>query len=315
MDMEALAALMGEDLTAEQFSDVWVVLPDEAALPLVGEARRLADGLGCYVHVITARDAHCERAFAYGADKVHVTAAPLAFIRTVKPEFIFLPATHDAEAAQLAEFFNAGLVTQAIEVSVDEATRALRAARLVYAGDYGLAYQITSPVKAVTLVARALPAHLIDPTRRGEIFMEETESASAVRDLGPVDYAPYTGRPLQHAQRIVAVGRGLRDDEGWALAQQLAQKIGAQLAGDRSARDLGWIDEAREVAWGREPIAPQVYVALGIRGDTAHNIMLGRAQMVAAVHPNPAASVLALADLPVVGDPKDFIRAVLDALE
>lgn len=314
MDMEALAALMGEDLTTEQFSDVWVVLTDEAALPLVGEARRLADGLGCYVHAITAHDAHCERAFAYGADKVHMVADPLAFARTVKPEFVFLPAALSASAAQLAQYFKAGLITEAIEVSVDDATRALVGSRLVYAGDYGLTYSLTSPVKVATLVARALPSHLIDPNRHGEILMEEVSAEPAVRDLGPVEYAPHLGRPLQHADRIVAVGRGLHDEEGWALAQQLAQRLGAQLAGDRSARDLGWIGEDREVAWGREPLAPQLYLALGIRGDTVHNIMLGRAQQVVAVHANETASLLSLADVPVVADPKAFAQALLEAL-
>jgi electron transfer flavoprotein alpha subunit len=100
-------------------------------------------------------------------------------------------------------------------------------------------------------------------------------------------------------------------EAGLALAHQLAEKLGAEFAGDASARDLGWVDEAHEVGVTAQEVAPDLYVALGILGDTIHNAAIVVAKRVIAVHANPDAPIFAAADEAIVGEPREFLRHLL----
>jgi electron transfer flavoprotein alpha subunit len=315
MDMTDLSTRMGEDLTSENVADIWVALPTLAAAPLLGEARRLADMLGCYVHAVVTDEGLSDQAIAFGADRVHIAAEAGAFLAGQQPEFVFFPVGQNAPAAQFAQHLHAGLITDARNLSVDDATRALVGSHPVYGGEYFLDFAITSPVKVATLDARLLSEPYADVGRSGEVVPNEFAAPEPrVRDLGPVNYTPHPWRPLTKAKVIVSAGRGVKDAEGFALAEQLAERLGAELAGDQSARDSGWVDEAHQVGVTAQEVAPDLYIAVGIRGDTMHNAAVARARQVIAIHPNPDAPIFAVADCCVVANPKEFLPRVLAQL-
>jgi electron transfer flavoprotein alpha subunit len=317
MDVTDLSALLGEDVSGEFYSDIWVGVSDSGAAALVGEARRLADGLGCYVHAVTPDGGLGDQAVAVGADRVHVvpTAAWEVFLAGQQPEFVFLPVNQQAAAARLAQRLGAGLITDARNLSIDDSSRALLGSHPVYGGDYFLDLTATSAVKMATLDPRFLPLPYPDPSRSGEVVAHEvTPPETLVRDLGPVDYAPHTWPPLTKARVIVAAGNAVRDAEGFALVQQLAERLNAELAGDQSARDRGWVDEAHQVGVTAREVAPDLYVAVGIRGDTLHNAAIAGARQVIAIHPNPDAPIFAVADECVVAQPKEFLPRLLAQL-
>jgi electron transfer flavoprotein alpha subunit len=318
MDVTQLSALMGEDLAAENYADIWTVIPDRAALPLLGEARRLADALGCYVHAVISEAGLSEHVIALGADRVHVVEAPGLFLQSQYPEFALYPVSESEPAARAAQRHKAGLLTDARNLSVDDSTRALLGSHPVYGGDYFLDFAVTSPAKIATLDPRLLPEPYADPSRSGEVAPappSDRRPPAAVRDLGPVDYTPQQWRPLTKAKIIVSAGRGVKDADGFALVKQLAERLGAELAGDQSARDSGWVDEARLVSVTGQEVAPDLYVAVGVRGDTLHNAAIAGARRVVAIHPNPDAPIFAVADHGVVADPKAFLAKLLSYLE
>ena len=324
MDIADLSALLGEDVTTTTAADFWVVLPGNAAgallpgdLALVGEARRLADGLGCYVHAVIPTNDAAGPAIAAGADRAHVTLDPAGYLAGQQPEFVLLPATHNALAAALAQRFQAGLITNVRgPLSVESDTRALLAPHPVYGGDYFLDLAVTSAVKLATLDTTGLIAPPVDPSRAGEVIQSELPSAvDQCRDLGPADHQPPQWRPLSKARAIVAAGRGLRDADGLALAAELARLLGAELAGDRSARDTDWVDETHQVGVTAQEVAPDLYVAVGIQGDTIHNAAITGARRVIAIHADPSASILSVADLGIVGEPKEVLAELIAALK
>ncbi|MCC6191028.1 MAG: electron transfer flavoprotein subunit alpha/FixB family protein [Anaerolineales bacterium] len=321
MDLADLSALLGEDLAAETFSDIWVVLPGhEAATPagaaVLAEARRLADALGCYVHAVLSDDAAAPAAVAFGADRAHITADAVEYVSGQNPEFVLLPAGLNALAARLAQRLDSGLITAVTAgLDVDPDTRALRGSRPVYGGDYLLDLAVTSPVKIATLDTATLPAAYADPGRTGETLISDLPAPEPhARDLGRVDYHPPAWRPLSKGRVIVSIGRGLGEAAGVAQAQALASRLGGELAGDRSARDSGWIDEAHEVGVTGQEVAPDLYLALGILGDTIHNAAITGARRVIAVHANPAAPIFQAADVCVVAEPSAVLPALLAAL-
>lgn len=325
MDIDDLAALLGEGIAAETGADIWVVMPaahGSAGARLLGEARRLANGLGCYVHALLTRevgaqDAGAKDAIAFGADRVHIAADPLAYLSDQQPEFVLFDDTQRAEAAYFAQRNGAGLITGARgPLRVDETTRALLAAHPVYDGEYFQDRAVTSTIKVVTLVADDLPAPFPDTGRSGEVRVADTAAtAPRLRDLGPANHTPPAWRPLSKARLIVSAGRGVRDEAGFALVRQLAEALGAALAGDRSALSSGWIDEAHEVGVTGQEVAPDVYLAVGILGDTVHNAAIAGARRVIAVHAQPQAPIFKVAEVAVVAEPKTWVALLLAALK
>jgi electron transfer flavoprotein alpha subunit len=316
MDINDLSALLGEDLSTESAADIWVVAPNgEDGSRLVGEARRLADGLGCYVQAVTEDEAGAHGLVAAGADRVHVASGPARYLESQRPEFVFFPAAQADEAAHYAQRAGAGLISGARSLSIEEGTRALLGSHAVYGGEYSHDLAVTSVVKVATVDAAALPAPYADPGRSGDISLAaETSEPARPRDVGKAGYAPPAWRPLSKAQIIVSVGRGVRDEDGLALARQLAEALGAQLAGDRSALASGWVDEAHLVDVTGQEVAPELYLALGVYGDTMHNAAIAGARRVIAVHSQASAPVFAVADLAVVAEPKAWLPLVLQSL-
>jgi electron transfer flavoprotein alpha subunit len=320
MDIADLSALLGEDLGAANTADVWVALPTAPAageLALVAEARRLADGLGCYVHAVVGDEAAAQAAIASGADRAHVTADSAAFLAGQQPEFVLLPAAHNALAAGLAQRLQAGLITDVRgSLAIEPDTRALLASHPVYGGEYYLDLAVTAAVKMATVDTHGWSAPAADASRSGEVTISELPApAEHWQDLGACDYQPPAWRPLSKARIIVAAGRGVRDADGLALAAQLAQRLGAELGGDRSARDADWVDEAHEVGVTGQEVAPELYVAVGIRGDTIHNAAITGARKVIAIHADPAAPIFKIADVGVAAEPKELLPKLLAALK
>jgi electron transfer flavoprotein alpha subunit len=321
MDVADLSALMGEDLSAEAYSDIWVVFPaaEGDRLPdaaLLGEARRLADALGCYVHAVISDPSASQSAVALGADRVHVTSDAVEYLAGQHPEFVLLPAGLNGLAARLAQRLDAGLMTNLVSgPDIEADTRALLGSRPVYGGDYYVDLAVTSPVKIATLDTARLPAPYADAGRSGETLTSELPAPEPRLDeVGPADYAPPAWRPLSKARVIVAVGRGLGDGALVALARQLAERLGGELGGDRSARDSGWIDEDHEVGVTGQEVAPDLYLAFGVLGDTIHNAAITGARRVVAVHSNPAAPIFQAADACVVAEPGSMLAALVAAL-
>src|SRR5438105_2237994 len=75
---------------------------------------------------------------------------------------------------------------------------------------------------------------------------------------------------LSQAERIVAVGRGIKGQEHLQLARDLATAMGAELAASRPICDAGWLPMDRQIGSSGQTVAPKLYVALGISGAIQH---------------------------------------------
>ena len=98
------------------------------------------------------------------------------------------------------------------------------------------------------------------------------------------------------------------------MVKQLAMALGGQVAGDRGARDAGWIESEQIVDVRGVTVAPEVYVAVGIRGDMFHNAAMEGAGYVVAIHPDPDAPIFQAADLCLEAEPAEVLPGLLEAL-
>jgi electron transfer flavoprotein alpha subunit len=152
-----------------------------------------------------------------------------------------------------------------------------------------------------------------DASRYGEVETIEVNLdgvEAQIRTIGPVEFALPQPR-LKAAKQIVSVGRQAGDIEA---AKALAEMLGAELAGAREALDENTIGESQVVGIMGERVAPNLYIALGIRGDTMHTWGMKGARYVVAVHPDPDAPILKQADAAMVGDPAKVAKELAEAL-
>jgi len=302
-------------------------------LASLGAARTLADSLGAYVYGVLLGDGVTDLAqtlYQAGADGVRVADHPsLAqfalepylkvlsdLFETEQPEVVIFGATVQGQelAPRLAQRLGGGLIEHVTAVSLDEATRTVQGTVPIYGGEY---FEIVACPEArpqfLTIEPGALPAPFVDSYRKGEPTALDVEMVEpAVRVVGPAEDFQPPQVPLAQAPVIVAAGRQAGDFE---TVKRLAVALGGQVAGDRGARDAGWIGPEQIVDVRGVEVAPDVYVAVGIRGDTFHNAAIEEAKYILAIHPDPTAPIFQVADLCLEADPRDVLPALLEVLE
>jgi electron transfer flavoprotein alpha subunit len=75
---------------------------------------------------------------------------------------------------------------------------------------------------------------------------------------------------LSQAERIVSIGRGIKEESNIEVARKLAEALGAEIAASRPICDAGWLPMERQVGSSGQTVAPKLYVALGISGAIQH---------------------------------------------
>jgi len=153
-------------------------------------------------------------------------------------------------------------------------------------------------------------------------------SAAAIRQVAAtVDAAAIRQQPeapfreakqavdLSQAERIVSVGRGIKGEEHIALAKQLAEALGAELAASRPICDAGWLPMERQVGSSGQTVAPKLYLALGISGAIQHVVGMKGARTIVAINKDPEAPIFEIADYGIAGDLFEIVPAMIAALK
>ena len=120
---------------------------------------------------------------------------------------------------------------------------------------------------------------------------------------------------LGQAERIVAVGRGIKSQENIAIAEQLAKAMGAELAASRPICDNGWLPMERQIGSSGQTVAPRLYLALGISGAIQHLVGMKGARTIVAINKDADAPIFEVADYGIVGDLFEVVPALIAELE
>ncbi len=120
---------------------------------------------------------------------------------------------------------------------------------------------------------------------------------------------------LGSAQRIVAVGRGIREASNIPLVEDLAGALGAEIAASRPICDSGWLPIERQVGSSGQTVAPRLYLAIGISGAIQHLVGMKGSQCVVAINKDPDAPIFEVADYGIAADLFEVVPALTEALK
>jgi len=236
----------------------------------------------------------------------------------VQPTLVLVPHSYQARdfVAKLAARRGLALVTDA--TAVEGPIEAPRVVRPMFQGR--LAALVRGLQGGATIVSLQAGAWRADAVRRGQ--------AVPVRVLG-VALAPgqvrHVAEPpfrearqsvdLTQAERIVAVGRGIKEKDGLMVAERLASALGAEMAASRPICDNGWLPMDRQVGSSGQTVSPRLYVALGISGAIQHLVGMKGARTIVAINKDAAAPIFEVADYGIVGDLFEVVPAIVAELE
>ena len=127
---------------------------------------------------------------------------------------------------------------------------------------------------------------------------------TVVAEAGEVDIT-------KHAL-LVSIGRGIQEQDNVAIAEDLAQALGAAVSCSRPVVDAKWLEKSRQVGSSGKTVKPKVYMALGISGSFQHLAGLKGNPFIIAVNKNAKAPIFQVADIGIVDDILEFIPALTE---
>lgn len=120
---------------------------------------------------------------------------------------------------------------------------------------------------------------------------------------------------LTKSEIIVAVGRGIKSQENLAVAQQLADALGADVAASRPICDSEWLPIDRQIGSSGQTVAPKLYIALGISGAIQHIVGMKNSSTIVAVNKDAEAPIFDIADYGIVGDLFEAVPVMIEEIK
>lgn len=297
---------------------------------LLAAARSLAEAGGMQVEaLVAAADPAALTASLGAADRVLSVAHPalspyspqahaavVASVMTARKPAIALFGYSAAGldlAPAAAAASEAALVAYATELALEEGT--LAATSQLYGGKLAAKSRTALPA-----VAAVVPGRFSEEAgRSGSGGSVEDLPAPAALDSLACKAVGETlpeagGVNLAEAEKILCVGRGIGDKDKISGAAEVAQLLGAELAGSRPIIDNGWLEKARQVGKSGTKVKPKLYLAMGVSGAPEHLEGMGGAELIVAVNSDAQAPIFGVAHYGTTCDLFDLLPVLAERL-
>ena len=254
------------------------------------------------------------------------TYTPDAFVQAfhqliaqTAPALVFFPHSYQTRdfSATLATRLDRALVTDVIGVKQSGGAAAF--SRPMFQGK--LTADVVPQGPTPHLITIQIGAFRADAAQQGASAANVTSAAVNIDEskLRQKPEAPFQEAKqavdLSQAERIVAVGRGIKSQENIAVAEQLAKAFGAELAASRPICDNGWLPMERQIGSSGQTVAPKLYVAIGISGAIQHLVGMKGARTIVAINKDAEAPIFEVADYGIQGDLFELAPALIAELQ
>ena len=273
-----------------------------------------------------------QQAIAHGAQKVFAVTHPLlaeyqvdlhlsaleTLCKETNPRVILIARTNEGRelAPRLAFRLGVGLAQDCLEVSVDSSEKKLLANRPVYGGNAIAVVRCDQTPQIAAIRPKAYEPTETDSSRQGEVvsFPVDLDASMALTQVVETVIEEAEGVKLEDAQIVISGGRGLGGPEPFAHLEELAKIMGGTVGASRAAVDSGWVPSNYQVGLTGKTITPDLYIMVAISGASQHMAGCSGSKMIIAVNRDPEANIFAASKYGIVGDYKQVVPALIEAL-
>ncbi|HWR22727.1 MAG TPA: electron transfer flavoprotein subunit alpha/FixB family protein [Feifaniaceae bacterium] len=300
-------------------------------LELLGKARALVKVTGHPVYALAIGSGMTDIAnelLHYGADKVFVyddaaldrfSISPYAnafydFIERARPSSVLVGATNIGRslAPKVAARCGAGLTADCTALQMRENTDLVQI-RPAFGGN--IMAQIITPnarPQFCTVRYRVFATPRRTERAEGEIVRVPVDArmlASGTAVLGVVKKPAEID--LSEAEVIVAAGRGLKSANDMRMIEELAELLGARVAGTRPLIEAGWLDAKRQIGLSGRTVKPRLLIAIGISGAVQFTAGMKGADCIVAINRDEHANIFDVAHYGLVGDLYEIVPMLI----
>ena len=149
------------------------------------------------------------------------------------------------------------------------------------------------------LANAAANGSVIDKSSDGILTAGRRYLETLVAETGDVDITRHS--------ILVSIGRGIQEKDNVAIAQELADAVGAVVSCSRPVVDAKWMEKSRQVGSSGKTVKPKIYLACGISGAFQHLAGIKGSPFLIAINKNPKAPIFQVADVGIVDDILEFL--------
>jgi electron transfer flavoprotein alpha subunit len=219
-------------------------------------------------------------------------------------------------AARLGIRLDGGVITDATDIAVD-------GGRLVCTKEVFGGAQITKCGVAdgkLQIIGVSPNAFAAEETGGGApetVAIDVTVSDEAKKSaVTSVEKQASADRPdIGEAAIVVAGGRGLGNEDGFRLMEELADTLGAGVGASRAATDAGWYPHRYQIGQTGRTISPMLYVGSGISGAIQHRAGMQTSQHIVAINKDAEAPIFQIADFGIVGDLYKIVPKLVEEIK
>jgi electron transfer flavoprotein alpha subunit len=314
--------------------DCWTVVelvdgrPRHVSLELLGKGRELAGKLGGENCALVLGKGSDQEAARYGAERVAVlpvsseyypdvyAAAVRRFVEDHRPHVLLIPSTAMGRdyGPRVAGELELGMTGDCVDLGIDRAGRLIQY-KPAYGGNIvSVIMGATTPQLASVRPGMFAPVEPRDDTE-AETFTVDLGAGTRMRLLESVHAPDTAGYELDGAEICLCVGKGIGGREAVPEIEEHAGRLGATVGASRDVTDAGWLPKNRQIGLTGRAVAPRLYLAVGVRGAFEHTAGSVKAGVIAALNANERAPIFKACDVGLVGDWRETLPPLVDALE
>lgn len=252
----------------------------------------------------------------YGADRVITVEHPhlkqytsdgygqalLAVIEQENPQAIVFGHTALGKdiSPKIASKLQIGLVSDvtAIEGEGDAAVYI----RPIYSGKAFEKVKVKDGIEFITIRPNNIATLAKDDSKSADVSSLSVDITNLRTIIKEVVRKSSEGVDLSEAKVVIAGGRGVKSEEGFAPLKELADVLGGAVGASRGACDADYCDYSLQIGQTGKVVTPDLYIAAGISGAIQHLAGMSNSKIIVAINKDPEANIFKVADYGIVGD-------------
>lgn len=256
--------------------------------------------------------------FTYYSTELYSKTA-LNIIKEIEPDIIIIGATTQGRdiAPRISASLHTGLTADCIELDINDQGK-LAATRPTFGGKLMATILCKTLPQMATVRPKVFKPASENIVKNTEFIYKDAQISNIKRKVEFIEFEKVLNKSineLDSAKIIVAGGRGMKNEDGFKLIKNFANKIGASVGASRDAVEMGLAPQSVQIGQTGKTVTPKLYIACGISGAIQHVVGMSESDKIMAINLDKNAPIFDICDCGIVGDAFEIIPEIISHLE